>query len=197
MVCYYIISVKNQICKNLSLSVPLNVMFRLLYNHVNAYIIYVNEKLIMFRSTLVQFYHRNETIIKFKPIDVINDSDNFHDNKCDPKTNESNFSRIRSGCSTRTKTNVAPAIILKTCESRKKGRSKGSKNKFKIAMITGIYIIQKKRKNTELAVKLRAEGKITLLGKSFELSNQAEIKALISRGLFRFEKFEPAKYDGI
>jgi hypothetical protein len=41
MVCYYIISIKNQICKDLSLNIPPNVMFRLLYNHVNAYLLYI------------------------------------------------------------------------------------------------------------------------------------------------------------
>jgi hypothetical protein len=66
-----------------------------------------------------------------------------------------------------------------------------------MVITTGIYIIQKEQKNTELAVKLRAESKITSSGKSFELLNQAEVKALIGRGVFRFKKFEPAKYDRI
>jgi hypothetical protein len=66
-----------------------------------------------------------------------------------------------------------------------------------MAMTTGIYMTQKKRKDIELAVKLRAEGKITSPGKPFELLNQAEVEALIGKGVFRFEKFEPAKSGGI
>jgi hypothetical protein len=48
-----------------------------------------------------------------------------------------------------------------------------------------------------LSWKLRTTGKITTLGKPFELSTKAEIEALIARGVFRFEEYDPYLHGGI
>jgi hypothetical protein len=72
---------------------------------------------------------------------------------------------------------------------RKRERFPNFKNTLKIAVTntTDVFITQKEQNNAKLAVKLRQKGKITTLGKSFELLNQTEINALIGNEIFRFE----------
>jgi hypothetical protein len=58
-------------------------------------------------------------------------------------------------------------------------------------------MIQKKRDNAEIAVELQRKGKITTPGKSFELSNQTEIEALIGNEILRFKQYDPVKHKNI
>jgi hypothetical protein len=92
-------------------------------NNGNACIINVNEKPTNFRIISVRFYHRNEHTAKIILNDVNDNSDNTND-KYHPK--------------------FAEPIASK----RKRGRSSGSKNKFKIAIanIINVFIAQKKTK---------------------------------------------------
>ena len=43
---------------------------------------------------------------------------------------------------------------------------------------------------------LRKEGRITTPGAPFEASDKQEIEGLIARGIFKFEIYDPAKFEG-
>ncbi|KAF1360357.1 hypothetical protein EJ07DRAFT_165511 [Lizonia empirigonia] len=82
---------------------------------------------------------------------------------------------------------------------RKRGRPKGSKNKPNPAPIetNDVNLTQREEDDLVLSRKLRATGKITTPGEPFELSTKAEIDALITRGVFRFEEYDPQRHGGI
>ena len=97
---------------------------------------------------------------------------------------------------------------------KRRGRPPGSKNKPKIAnpqqeeqgvdeammastTLTIAYLTTKEHVDHDLAIQLRKEGKITAAGAPFEQSDEAEIEALIGKGVFRFEQFDQAKHGGI
>ncbi|KAI0995259.1 hypothetical protein K3495_g12922 [Podosphaera aphanis] len=83
---------------------------------------------------------------------------------------------------------------------RRRDRPRGSKNKPSFApnlevQYNGIIFLSDKEKaNAALAVRLRKEGKILTPGAPFELSDQAEIEALIGKGVFRFETYNAVKH---
>ncbi|KAI0996877.1 hypothetical protein K3495_g11306 [Podosphaera aphanis] len=52
----------------------------------------------------------------------------------------------------------------------------------------------REKADAALAVRLRKEGKILTPGAPFELSDQAEIEALIGNGVFRFETYNTVKH---
>jgi hypothetical protein len=101
------------------------------------------------------------------------------------------------------------------------GRPKGSKNKPKIVHfaedenettedrdfddcfitalndrteLTMTFMSSKEESDQQLALKLRQEKKITTPGEPFELSDKKEIDALISNGVFRFERYDATKH---
>ena len=76
-----------------------------------------------------------------------------------------------------------------------RGRPKGSKNKPKDTTTT-TFMANKEKVDLELALQLRADGKITTPGKPFEASDKKEIDALITNGIFRFEQFDAEKHQG-
>jgi hypothetical protein len=141
----------------------------------------VNGKITNFRVTSVRPYYRDEHTEIPSPVSNPSDDD-FADEDCRPEPER-------------------PTATI----PRRRGRPPGSKNKPKIAtpMINitkegwEAFVTQKELEDAQLAQKLRRKGKIITPGKPFELSNQAEIDGLIGRGVFRFEQFDPAKYDGI
>ena len=57
-----------------------------------------------------------------------------------------------------------------------------------------MFLSDKEMADAELAVKLRKEGKILTQGAPFELSDQAEIEALIGNGVFKFEPYDAVKH---
>jgi len=73
---------------------------------------------------------------------------------------------------------------------KRRGRPLGSKNKSK-AVVQPVareaLLTERERSDMELAMKLRAEGKIRTPGAPFEASTTKEIDALIDRGVFKFE----------
>jgi hypothetical protein len=91
---------------------------------------------------------------------------------------------------------------------RRRGRPPGSKNKPKpspdtdTAMTEGIslttaYLTAKETEDYNLAIRLRQEGKIPTAGEPFSLSDQKEVDALIGRGIFVFQKYNPEKHGNI
>ncbi|KAK1914262.1 hypothetical protein P3342_007508 [Pyrenophora teres f. teres] len=58
-------------------------------------------------------------------------------------------------------------------------------------------LAQREKDDIVLARTLRTTGKITTPGEPFEMSTRTEIDGLITRGVFRFEPFDPAKHGGI
>jgi hypothetical protein len=115
-------------------------------NSGNACVIDVNGKPTNFRIISVRSYHQNKHTTKITSNDISDNSDNAND--------EYHLKHAKP---------IAP--------KRKRERPSGSKNKPKItvANTTNVFITQKKRNNAELAVELRRKGKITTLGKLFEL----------------------------
>jgi hypothetical protein len=59
------------------------------------------------------------------------------------------------------------------------------------------FIIAKEKADFKLAKQLRKEGCIITLGAPFQASNKREINGLIARGVFKFKKYNPTKFNGI
>ena len=55
----------------------------------------------------------------------------------------------------------------------------------------------KEKANFKLAKQLRKEGCITTPGAPFQASNKQEIDSLITKGVFKFEKYNPTKFNGV
>ena len=55
----------------------------------------------------------------------------------------------------------------------------------------------KEQSDFDLAIKLRAEGKIKTSGDPFEASMKEELKALRASGVFKIVKFDPCKHGNI
>jgi hypothetical protein len=77
-------------------------------------------------------------------------------------------------------------------QPRRRGRPRGSKNKS-----NQVFLLSKEVADRELAIKLRKNGIINTPGLSFEKSDNDEINDLIACNVFRFELYNPAKYDGM
>ena len=56
---------------------------------------------------------------------------------------------------------------------------------------------QKEKDDYDLALKLRRDGIITTPGEPFEMSDDQEITSLISRGVFKFERYNPNEHGNI
>ena len=59
------------------------------------------------------------------------------------------------------------------------------------------FMTAKEKADFELAKQLQKEGRITTLGAPFQASNKQEIDSLIARGVFKFKKYDPTKFDGV
>ena len=59
------------------------------------------------------------------------------------------------------------------------------------------FIIAKEKANFKLAKQLQKEGCIITLGAPFQVSNKQEINGLIIRGVFKFKKYNPIKFNGV
>src|SRR6266581_9436030 len=59
------------------------------------------------------------------------------------------------------------------------------------------FITAKEKADFKLAKQLRKEGRITTPGAPFQASDKQEINGLIARGVFKFEKYDPTKFDGV
>ena len=59
------------------------------------------------------------------------------------------------------------------------------------------FITAKEKADFELAKQLRKEGRIITPGAPFQASNRQEIDGLIARGVFKFEKYNPTKFDKV
>ena len=55
----------------------------------------------------------------------------------------------------------------------------------------------KEKADFKLAKQLWKEGYIITLGAPFQVSNKQEIDSLIIKGVFKFEKYNPIKFDKI
>jgi hypothetical protein len=143
----------------------------------------VNGKATKFRTVVVKPYHRDgstETPAEAEAEDEGDDAEDARDAGWTPDE---------------------PQPVRK-----KRGRPLGSKNKPKAmgidtAMMTGTvmttaYLSAKEQADHELSLRLRKEGKITAAGAPFELSDKEEVDALIGRGVFAFEMFDPTKHGG-
>ena len=93
---------------------------------------------------------------------------------------------------------------LSTPPRRGRGRPKGSKNRPKGSMNLPNPVLQeeetfisiKEEKDLELSKQFRKEGKIITPGAPFEAATKKEIDALIARGVFKFEQFDPKVHGG-
>ena len=59
------------------------------------------------------------------------------------------------------------------------------------------FITAKEKADFKLAKQLRKEGRITTLGAPFQASDKQEIDGLIARGVFKFEKYNPTKFNRV
>ena len=59
------------------------------------------------------------------------------------------------------------------------------------------FIIAKEKADFKLAKQLQKEGHIIALGAPFQVSNKQEINGLIIKGVFKFEKHNPIKFNRV
>jgi hypothetical protein len=59
------------------------------------------------------------------------------------------------------------------------------------------FITGKEKANFELVKQLRKEGRIITSRAPFQASNKQEINSLIIRGVFKFEKYNPTKFNKV
>ncbi|KAI1002810.1 hypothetical protein K3495_g5393 [Podosphaera aphanis] len=60
-----------------------------------------------------------------------------------------------------------------------------------------VYLSTKEKADLELSIKLRDEGNINTLRKSFELSDREEFESLIKNGVIKLEKFDQTKHGNV
>jgi hypothetical protein len=90
---------------------------------------------------------------------------------------------------------VRPNPVPKTPVRRKKGRSKGSRNRFSAAHQVAIaHLSAKKVSDHELAIKLRKSGVIIAPDLPFEKSNNIKVTDLIARDIIAFKRYNPQKH---
>jgi len=59
------------------------------------------------------------------------------------------------------------------------------------------FITAKEKADFKLAKQLQKEGHIITLGAPFQASDKQEIDGLIVRGVFKFKKYNPTKFDRV
>ena len=59
------------------------------------------------------------------------------------------------------------------------------------------FMTAKEKADFELAKQLRKEGRITTPGAPFQASDKQEINSLITRGVFKFKKYNPTKFNKV
>ena len=59
------------------------------------------------------------------------------------------------------------------------------------------FITAKEKADFKLAKQLQKEGRITTPRAPFQASDKQEIDSLIVRGVFKFKKYEPTKFDRV
>ena len=59
------------------------------------------------------------------------------------------------------------------------------------------FMTAKEKANFELAKQLQKEGRITTPRAPFQASDKQEINGLITRGVFKFKKYDPIKFNGV
>ena len=59
------------------------------------------------------------------------------------------------------------------------------------------FITAKEKADFKLTKQLQKEGRITTLGTPFQASNKQEIDSLIVRKVFKFEKYNPIKFNRV
>jgi len=59
------------------------------------------------------------------------------------------------------------------------------------------FITAKEKTNFKLAKQLQKKGRIITLGAPFQVSNKQEIDGLIIRGVFKFKKYNPTKFNRV
>ncbi|KAI0997433.1 hypothetical protein K3495_g10752 [Podosphaera aphanis] len=139
----------------------------------------VNGKVINFRTVSVKPYHRDENT-------VTKDVNDSVDSPAGDELNDDEEYR---------------PTLQEEQPQRKRGRPKGSRNAPKSLavrnMTESIWMAEKEKLDAALSLKLRQEGKIATPGRPFEESDRLEVEALVGRGVFRFEKFDPQKHKGV
>ncbi len=59
------------------------------------------------------------------------------------------------------------------------------------------FITAKEKADFKLVKQLQKESYITTLGAPFQASNKQEIDGLITRGVFKFKKYDPIKFNRV
>jgi hypothetical protein len=59
------------------------------------------------------------------------------------------------------------------------------------------FMTAKEKADFKLAKQLWKEGRITTPGAPFQASDKQEINSLITRGVFKFEKYDPTKFNRV
>lgn len=144
-------------------------------NDNTAAIVSINGRDVTFRVTVVRPYYCDSTA----NLDTPHEATDNHEDSDHPAIDDEEFIPHQD-----------------EQPRRRRGRPKGSKNKPKTPPTTA-YLAQREQDDLALARQLRAAGKITTSGGPFELSTKAEIDALITRGVFRFEIYHPEKHGGV
>jgi hypothetical protein len=90
---------------------------------------------------------------------------------------------------------VRPNSVPEAPVRRKKGRSKGSRNRSSAAHQVAIaHLSAKKVFDYELAIKLRKSGVIIAPGLPFEESNNIKVIDLIARDIIAFKRYNSQKH---
>jgi hypothetical protein len=90
---------------------------------------------------------------------------------------------------------IRPNSVPEAPVRRKKGRSKGSRNRFSAAHQVAIaYLSAKKVSDHELAIKLRKSGVIIAPGLSFEKSDNIKVIDFIARDIIAFKRYNSQKH---
>jgi hypothetical protein len=144
-----------------------------------AAIVDINGRPTTFRTTVVHPYHHDDGAVSPQP----------HEKEHDDDLNDGDDD-----------------YVPEQPPRRRRGRPKGSKNKPKslppaltAPAETGnaAHLAQREQDDLVLARTLRSTGKITTPGQPFEKSTQTEIDALIARGVFKFEVYNPKIHGGV
>ena len=59
------------------------------------------------------------------------------------------------------------------------------------------FITAKEKTDFKLTKQLQKEGRITTPGAPFQASDKQEINGLIARGVFKFKKYDPTKFNKV
>ena len=159
------------------------------------------------RSTSVKPYYADEAIPSEKPMEdtddiiVVEMPDDCQppETVSRPKPTVTDDGEVRKPTVTdrnlQNDSEYRPTVVRKPpTEIRRSGRTRKTPHHLDQ---DSVFMTHKEQSDFDLAIKLRAEGKIKTSGDPFEASIKEELKALRASGVFKIVKFDPCKHGNI